>query len=104
MARTIAGMALASSNPCAAEGTVLISDGSSGACIGKGQKSRTSSTVPPRASGPNSSKIDKSKQIEVENSVRCMSAPKASAAQPRKPTAFAWVIITPFGWPVEPEV
>src|SRR5947208_2039089 len=58
--------------------------------------------VPPPHNGANSSKIDRSKQIEVAASTpRSSAGAKTLSAQVRKATALRWVIATPLGVPVE---
>ena len=61
--------------------------------------------VPPQESGANSSKTERSKQIEVEASTPARSAAaKASRAQCIRSTAERCSTATPLGRPVEPEV
>jgi hypothetical protein len=93
-------------NSLAAEGTVLTSETSS--CPrseGAASMFSTRMARPPKQSGRNSSKMDRSKQTEVAaSSPSRHSSGKASFAQLRNETAFRWVMPTPFGRPVEPEV
>ena len=61
--------------------------------------------MPPAASGTNSSNTDRSKVIEVPASTPARDAGgKTRCAHSTSATALAWVIATPFGRPVEPEV
>ena len=61
--------------------------------------------VPPRLRVPNSSKTETSKLIEVEARTPAISsAEKCPAAQRSMATALRWVMATPLGRPVEPEV
>src|SRR5436190_312888 len=89
-----------------AEGTVLMRV-TSRAAGRPGNPSAFSAmmTLPPLLSGTNISKIDKSKQTEVEASTpHSSSAVKASRAQETKATAQRCSRATPLGLPVEPDV
>ena len=111
-------MLFARSKAAIADGTVLMSVTSFAA--GKVDKCNAFSariTLPPQLSGTNSSKTDKSKQMEVENRVplnnpgrrlvfaaRAGVSGKKSSAQSISVTGLRCSIATPFGLPVEPEV
>jgi hypothetical protein len=89
-----------------AEGTVLISVTSPAA--GRSGSSRASAariTVPPQARVTNSSKIERSKAMEVAASTPLRSSSeKTWRAQRAKATALPCSRATPLGRPVEPEV
>src|ERR1043166_2640916 len=62
-------------------------------------------TLPPEVSGANNSKIERSKQIEVAASTPLnSSAPKTERAHAKKAPALWCSIMTPLGFPVDPEV
>ncbi len=67
--------------------------------------SRTTSRVPPTAKVVTVSKTETSKLTEVPARVRVpASMPTVSARRSTPLTTSRWVIVTPFGTPVEPEV
>ncbi len=103
---TVAGRPPKRSSAAIAEGTVLIRvTAALAGRAGSARASATTTTVPPRASGRNSSKTERSKVIEVEARTPASSAGvNVSPAQRSSATALRWVIATPFGRPVEPEV
>jgi hypothetical protein len=61
----------------------------------------TITTVPPRVSGTNNSKIERSKHNEVEASTADTSQEvKTSFANASRAVALRCSMATPFGWPV----
>jgi hypothetical protein len=104
--RTDGGRACSRISSEIAEGTVLMSVTS--AAAGRAGRASTSSARmirPPQERGTNSSKIDRSKQIEVENRTPSRSrGAKTSRAQWTKRRALRCSMATPLGRPVEPEV
>src|SRR5579871_2676452 len=103
---TSAGKASASSNARAAEGTVLMSVGDGQFdCSVNSSASWTSTAQPPETRGTNSSKKDRSKQIDVEKRTWDVEArSKVCLAQVKKFTALECCNAVPLGGPVEPEV
>ena len=89
-----------------AEGTVLTSVTCEAAwSVGSSSAFSLTTTLPPRTSGANSSKTERSKQMEVEaRTPASSSSVKTSADQRRKIAALACAMATPFGGPVEPDV
>src|ERR1700687_4645356 len=106
MVRTDAGTAPRRSSSAIAEGTVLIKLTAGGR--GGDASARASSpriTVPPQASGTNSSNTERSKQIEVPAKTPARSAGgDVRGAQATRAAALRCSMATPFGRPVEPEV
>ena len=85
----------------------MLTSVTSPAAANSGKPSAFSATItlPPRVSGANSSKTDKSKQIDVAAKTPANSAPlKTSCAQCSITPALPCVMATPFGWPVDPDV
>ena len=93
-------------NSAMAEGTVLIKVTCQAAgSTGNWRAFSARMTVPPALSGTKSSKIERSKQIEVEKSTPASSCgEKIVLAQFTKVTGLWCSTATPFGLPVEPEV
>jgi hypothetical protein len=103
---TDSGRPPARTSSAAAEGTVLISrTWSRAASAGSSRAFSASTTRPPRQSGTNSSKTDRSKQIEVEASTPDSSArEKTCPAQRTRAAALRCSIATALGLPDDPEV
>ena len=88
-----------------AEGTVLTRVHAPASWSARSSTVPATTAAPPALSGANTSKTDRSKQTEVEARTRASSAgPNVSRAQPVNAAALPWVIMTPFGRPVEREV
>ncbi|CAM4117045.1 hypothetical protein COSO111634_33430 [Corallococcus soli] len=104
--RTDGGTAPSRTSCAIADGTVLMSvTSASGLSSASWSALRTTTTVPPRASGVNSSNTDRSKLSDVDASTaHVSSALNVSRAHVRKATALRWEIATPFGRPVLPDV
>jgi hypothetical protein len=61
--------------------------------------------LPPEVRGTNSSKTERSKQMDVEaRTPASFSGAKTVLAHSKKATVFRCSMATPFGFPVEPEV
>src|SRR5437016_3131585 len=90
----------------AAEGTVLSKVTSVRAArCGKERAFSAKMTFPPQLKGAKSSKIERSKQSEVDAKTPLSSSlEKTLIAQERNATVFRCSIATPLGFPVEPEV
>lgn len=103
---TEAGIAPCSTSSAMADGTLLIRLMSGAAApLHRSRMVSTSTTWLPPESGAKISKIDRSKQIEVEHStLRSSAAENCARDHCKKLVAAPWAIITPFGKPVEPEV
>src|SRR5712671_3565474 len=94
------------SNSRIADGTVLMSRTSfARGRVGNSKAFFARIIFPPQLNGTKSSKMDKSKQIEVAASIpESSSAEKTFCDHKIKLTALRCSIATPFGAPVEPEV
>src|SRR5215213_588204 len=103
--RTVSGTPPLRTNSAIADGTVLTSVMPCALTSGNRNAFSTSTTAAPQLSGTNNSKIDRSKQIDVDASVTANSAcVKVRFAQRRNSDVLRCAMATPFGRPVEPEV
>ena len=101
-----AGIAPARTTSAITAGTVLISrTGASGGPAASARASSTKRTVPPQASGTNSSKTERSKEMEVAaRTPASSSGENVSRPQAHRATALRCSMATALGRPVEPEV
>lgn len=94
-----------SSSSAKTDGTVLTTSTARASPSARTRASRTRSTLPPVDSVVNNSNTDTSKLTEVLASIRHFAGAPSTVARWAMPlVTFPWVIATPFGVPVDPEV
>src|SRR6478609_6503984 len=106
MTRTDSGIPFILINSRMAEGTVFTRVTSVAFVASASSSALPTTTIePPQLRGAKISKTERSKQIEVEANTRNRSSgEKTSWDQRKNVTALPWLMATPLGFPVEPEV